>query len=282
MKPQMTVDQVVTRMHDQLPRWEAENDRRCVFLRCYLDETISVAKAIEDGRFHDGPWIHELLLRFAQLYFDALDAYEASQAHPPVWHWAFHLAGMRTTTVTEDLLLGINAHISRDLPMALRDSFYESGEEMTPEDVERRLADFLVVNELIKETAKVAEKDVLERYSHFMRVACVTCRPFIPPGRWAAERVIGSWREQAWESSLEMLKAESDATALAALVDGLETHAVARVHIVISASEHEANLLHMPRHELERLHLHHLHPAKCEEHSYVAAGLPDPAVVAAN
>ena len=52
--------------------------------------TRNMLDAIEAGRFHDGVWVSNLLHRFADYYFAALDLYEqASQATPPVWKLAF-------------------------------------------------------------------------------------------------------------------------------------------------------------------------------------------------
>jgi Family of unknown function (DUF5995) len=55
--------------------WSASGDRRAVFSECYLVMTRRVHERVREGAFHDGPWVTRLLDRFADYYFDAVDAY---------------------------------------------------------------------------------------------------------------------------------------------------------------------------------------------------------------
>ena len=58
---------------------------------------------------------------FAGYYFRAYDDWYGGhpEAVPPAWQAAFRAADRRTVSASGDLLLGINAHVNRDLPFVL-------------------------------------------------------------------------------------------------------------------------------------------------------------------
>ncbi len=75
--PGMPEQPIITeRMQNQVRRWEAVADARATFLSCYSLMTGNTLLAIEAGEFHDAKWVHTLMHRFADYYFDALEVYE--------------------------------------------------------------------------------------------------------------------------------------------------------------------------------------------------------------
>ncbi|MDR6882542.1 hypothetical protein J2X61_004323 [Bacillus sp. 3255] len=76
-------------------------------------------KRLASGFFHDTVWMERVLVGFAKLYLDAVDAYEAGLPCSPAWELAFHEAAVKYGFVLQDALLGINTHINNDLPLAL-------------------------------------------------------------------------------------------------------------------------------------------------------------------
>ncbi|MDD9265426.1 DUF5995 family protein [Paenibacillus sp. GCM10023248] len=92
---------------------------RAVFQRVYLLMTQEMQKRLASGFFHDTVWMERVLVGFAKLYFDAVDAYEAGLPCSPAWELAFHEAAVKYGFVLQDALLGINTHINNDLPLAL-------------------------------------------------------------------------------------------------------------------------------------------------------------------
>ena len=103
-----------------------ENARSCthesVFAMTYTRITQSYSYVRDlPGYFQDVPYINHMDAVFAKYYFDAYDNYQSGNraAVPPAWQTAFDAARDRRMTGTGDLLLGINAHVNRDLPFVL-------------------------------------------------------------------------------------------------------------------------------------------------------------------
>jgi hypothetical protein len=73
------------------------------------------------GYYQDVPYINHMDAVFARYYTDAYYAYRAGDrgAVPQAWLRAFDAARDKRVTASGDLLLGINAHVNRDLPFVL-------------------------------------------------------------------------------------------------------------------------------------------------------------------
>src|SRR3954454_514654 len=103
-----------------------ENAQSCthasVFAMTYtrITQTYGYVRDIP-GYFQDVPYINHMDAVFAKYYFDAYDNYKSGNraAVPAAWQTAFDAARARRMTGTGDLLLGINAHVNRDLPFVL-------------------------------------------------------------------------------------------------------------------------------------------------------------------
>lgn len=67
----------------------------------------------------DGPWLAELDVQFARLYFGALEAQLSGQSAPKCWKALFDLREQAATARIQFALAGINAHINHDLPQAI-------------------------------------------------------------------------------------------------------------------------------------------------------------------
>ena len=117
--PGASIADVVRRMDELLRRFDRAGDYRAVFLRSYRMITDTVQGAVGGATFADPRWLTALDVAFAQEYFDALDGFEAGRRIPRCWRLAFELAARRRTTVLADLVLGMNAHIIHDLPVAV-------------------------------------------------------------------------------------------------------------------------------------------------------------------
>jgi hypothetical protein len=98
-------------------------DRRAVFLTVYGAVTAQVRRELAAEAFHDPAWVADYLTAFANRYRTALLAYERGRRDrvPAAWLLAFDAALAGETLVTQDALLGINAHVVHDLALALDD-----------------------------------------------------------------------------------------------------------------------------------------------------------------
>jgi hypothetical protein len=103
---------VVARMDKLVQQWEANADRRAIFLKCYMMMTRNTLLAIERHEFNDPEWVERLLHRFADYYFVALEAYEQNpSATPLVWQLTHNATRRKRVSPLQHLLLGVNAHI---------------------------------------------------------------------------------------------------------------------------------------------------------------------------
>jgi hypothetical protein len=111
--------------HRRLATLEAtfreRGDRRGAFLSIYARVTAAVGAAVDRGGFDDPAWVADYLVAFADLYREALLAYETGDLRrlPDPWQIAFETAERGDALVVQDAVLGINAHVNYDLALAL-------------------------------------------------------------------------------------------------------------------------------------------------------------------
>jgi hypothetical protein len=89
------------------------------FNRLYLEVTQAVADRVAAGGFLDGPWVSVLDVEFAALYFSALRDALSSAPSPGCWRALFSRRNQPDIARIQFALAGVNAHINRDLPVAV-------------------------------------------------------------------------------------------------------------------------------------------------------------------
>lgn len=128
------------------------------FHRLYRWTTENVDRAVRTGRFERPDEMVALDVRFANLYFDAVDAWAlgaASPALPGAWAPLFEL-GAAPPSPLRCALAGMHAHIHRDLAVAVALSAPNRPEEGTP-----RFRDYLLVNTVLDETSDEVRPRIL-------------------------------------------------------------------------------------------------------------------------
>ena len=138
-----TLDDVVTRLAELEARYASTRNRRAVFLTVYALMSREMKRRIEAGLFRDADWVARYTVSFANLYCEAHDAYDRGNNVAKAWTTAFDTASRGSALVTQDLLLGINAHINHDLALALHEVSIEP-------DRPARLEDHRAVNEVLE------------------------------------------------------------------------------------------------------------------------------------
>lgn len=116
------VDATLAMMRSRLRPLADECDHDAVFALAYLRTTEEYQRvAAEPGFFEDVAYVNTEDAVFAAYYFDAYDAWHAGQTSevPRAWSIAFDTAENVRLAGAGDLLLGLNAHINRDLPLVL-------------------------------------------------------------------------------------------------------------------------------------------------------------------
>jgi len=159
-----TVAGVIARMNailESLPR----NDGLACFTRLYLAVTNGVQVQLADTTFAEPELLAQLDVRFAGLFFAAVDAStHANGALPRAWAPLFAARSEKKVAPIQFALAGMNAHINRDLPVALVETFEESGLELTDDSPVH--ADYLRVNTLL---ARVEAQEKEQYLSGWLR-----------------------------------------------------------------------------------------------------------------
>ncbi|MEO6792069.1 MAG: DUF5995 family protein [Ornithinibacter sp.] len=189
--------------------WERSGDRRAIFAQCYLIMTARVREAIAAGEFVDGVWVTRLLDRFADYYFDAIDAHAIPDAPvpcPPVWVRAFDACTDPGCHPLRALLLGINAHINHDLALAIVDVLQDWADL---DDVARetRRADHEHVNTIIEATTDEVQRDVVARWAPGTAILDLVLGPL---DEWVFGVAVESFRGNVWVDAMTVMALPTD------------------------------------------------------------------------
>ena len=114
------VDKVAKRLARQVR--DAGCDHNAVFSLAYERTTEYVAawERANASFFSDNPWLNHYDATFADMYFSAWNNWRnGSGTAPQAWAIAFDAADARKVSGAGNLLLGMSAHVNRDLPFAL-------------------------------------------------------------------------------------------------------------------------------------------------------------------
>lgn len=220
---------VTDRMQSLVQQWETASDRRAIFLDCYTLMTRNMLKAIETGEFNDPKWVNALLQRFAEYYFEALDAYEqnATQA-PAVWRITHNAAREPSTMVLQNLLLGINAHINYDLVLTLTEMLEPEWVELTEAGREIRYFDHCHVNDIIGQTVDAVQDNVVEHWRPAMDILDKLLGPL---DEWMTSQLIRFWREEVWKHAMFFL--QTSRSNREGLRQQIESETIQRAEIIL-------------------------------------------------
>jgi hypothetical protein len=202
-----TVDDLIGVMEEQLAAFDRTCDHRAAFLRVYAGMTKRVQKRMTATFFMDAAWIERVAIRFAQYYFDALDAYESQRRTPPAWQFAFDLATRQQAFLLQDVLLGVNAHINNDLPQVVAEILRGEGDDGDYLAMTRRRFDHDQINRVLHEIIPVIEQEVGSRYGKLLGVLGFLL------GRLdesLATHGLKSFRARVWSQARFLLASQSD------------------------------------------------------------------------
>jgi hypothetical protein len=199
-------------MREGLEYFHARNDFRAVFLRAYYIITKNVGTIIraqiegEAGIFLDPEWMSKLAGKFATLYFRSLNTFERPAGRELAWKLTHGLALERRSTVVQDLLLGINAHVNYDLAFALHANVIEHDDHTSPERLAIRKADHFRANAVlmrsINEIWSVIPREYGGELGFVDRVTVLLDRPL-------AMFALMHYRARVWERALLLLNSKT-------------------------------------------------------------------------
>jgi hypothetical protein len=194
---------VVAEMTRRYDRLAARCSHEAPFALMYL----RVTQAVESQgarRFQSSQYLNHLDAVFANLYFSAYNNWRAGRKRlvPEAWRIAFDAADHETVTALGDMLLGMNAHISRDLPFALA----RAG--LVEPDGANGQADFNSVNGLLGDVTSSMLREEANRFDPTLTSAVL---PAIQLGPANLQQVLSAWRSEAWRNAERLLAARTPA-----------------------------------------------------------------------
>ena len=185
------VDRVADRLERQVAGLGC--DHNAVFSLAYARTSQKVA-AVERGDpafFADNPWLNHYDAVFADYYFSAWNSWRRTGSAPPAWAIAFQTADRRAASGAGNLLLGLSAHVNRDLPFTL----YAIG--LVAPDGSSRKADHDRVNRILNMVISPLLDEIAARYDPTVRVV-----PGIGSlGDFLEFQALPTWRETAWRNA---------------------------------------------------------------------------------
>ena len=175
-----------------------------IFSLAYLrmTQTYRWAREIE-GYYSNLKFQNHLDAVFARYYTDAYYAYKAGNraAVPKAWLYAFDSSKNKKVTANGDLLLGMNAHINRDLPFVL------AAVGLVEPDGSSAKADFDAHEEWLLTSTAPLMAEAAVRFDPSMDDTADPLRL----GYWTLFQMISGWRETAWRNAERLVTAETPA-----------------------------------------------------------------------
>ena len=207
------IDEAIPALRRALEHYHAHDDYRAVFLRAYYIITIEVHAAIhqlgdyKQQIFFDPDWVAKLAGKFSTLYFESLTTEERPAEAEKAWKLAHRMAVEKSSTVLQDLILGLNAHINYDLAYGIALNLKEHGDHAEHLLLPRRKFDHDQVNNLLVRCTPRIQEVLTRDYGGGMMALS---RFF---GNWD-ERLTGLglkyYRERVWWSAVSFLCAGDD------------------------------------------------------------------------
>jgi hypothetical protein len=209
------VDAVIREMKARFTPLARSCDHDAIFSLAYLRTTEGVRQALSDPNFFgDDPFIIREAAQFASLYFTADTDYRAGrrEAVPNTWRVAFDNAETEKISAAGNLLLGMNAHISRDLPVVL--------DKLGLGDK----ADHDKVNDVLAAVAQPLLDEIARRFDPSIKGGDV---PGTRLDNDLLLELVFAWREEAWRMAQALHTAPTPG-AKATVMAEIEANSAAR------------------------------------------------------
>jgi hypothetical protein len=194
-------------------------DHRAVFATTYLLLTEQMRKTIRrhPHYFHDLRWLIYEDTVFANYYFRVVDMYSRGKPVPQAWKIAFDTAKTGDANAGQDMLLGINAHVQRDMPFVLATVGLR-----TKRGVSRK-PDHDVVNQILSDAYEPIVEAIGRRYDSLVTITNASWNPL---DDFLGLETVKAWREGVWRNAERLLAAKT-AAERRQVVDSIEANAAA-------------------------------------------------------
>lgn len=201
-----------------------------VFARAYVRMTQLYGHTREiPGYYQDVAYFNHVDAVFARYYTDAYYNWESGNrgAVPQSWLTALDAAKNKRVSGSGDLLLGMNAHINRDLPYVM------AAVGLVAPDGSSRKADYDAVEAWLYEATAPLIAEFSARFDPSMDD---TADPF-GIGNAALFQMVSAWRENAWRNAEALVTAPTPA-ARALVAATIETEANLAAQVILTSQSY--------------------------------------------
>jgi hypothetical protein len=217
------VDIMIVRMRRAQDRFHC--DHRAVFATTYL----TLTKALRDAAtgthlFRDRRYLYREVTVFAGYYFRMLHAVDRGQPIPEAWRIAIDTAANGDANAAQDMLLGINAHVQRDMPFVLAQMGL-----VTPKGASRK-PDHDAANEVLNRAYEPVVQEIQRRYDP---VVGLTNASWDPADDYAGLELVKGWREGVWRNAERLVNAKPGPERQQ-VIDSIETNAATWARMMAS------------------------------------------------
>jgi hypothetical protein len=201
-------------------------DHRAVFATTYLLLTQQMRDTVRRNprTFEDLRWLIYEDTVFANFYFRVIRADEQGKPIPQAWRIAFDAAAHGDANGGQDMLLGINAHVQRDMPFVLATVGLRTRKGAT------RKPDHDVVNQILSDAYEPIVSAIGRRYDSIVTISNAS---WDPVDDIAGLEMVKGWREGVWRNAERLLDAKT-AAERAQVTQSIETNAAAWAQLIAS------------------------------------------------
>jgi hypothetical protein len=156
------IDEVVKLLDLVIAEQVERRSALAFFPALYRGVTVRVRDGIATGAFADGDRMNRLDTNFANRYLAAFDEWRTAGTASRAWRAAFAAEKRPATMILQHLLLGMNAHINFDLPLAAVGVADDS-------TLPALRGDFLVINDILGAMLDTVQ-DVVDGFSPLLDI----------------------------------------------------------------------------------------------------------------
>jgi hypothetical protein len=199
-----------------------------IFARAYLRMTQTYGWSRDiPGYYEDVPFANHQDAVFAKYYTDAYYAYNGGGSVPEAWRIAFDASRDKRVSGSGSLLLGMNAHINRDLPFVL------AGVGLVAPDGSSRKPDFEAVEKWLYTATEPLMAEIAARFD-----------PTADDGgdpyglsNLVLFQLVSGWREAAWRNAEALVSAKTP-EARALVAESIEAGAVSAARTLLTTQSY--------------------------------------------
>lgn len=229
------VDATIREMERRFQPLGTNCHHNAVFALAYLRTTQTYKWARDQPNcFNDTAWVNHEDAVFAKYYFNAYDNWAAGRLNqvPAAWRIAFDSAAQRRVTASGNLLLGMNAHVNRDLPIALANIGIATPDGQSRKPDHDKVDQFLntVVQPLLTELAARFDPNTINIVTPY------------GVGYTGLFQTLAAWRELAWRNA-ELLVAAPTTAAKALVLQEIEAAAATQATVIAVGNSYAPPLI---------------------------------------